>query len=281
MRVLITGADGFLGKKLLATLHEKYEIFGTSRREARENIMHLDITNKEEVRDVISTVAPNVLVHTAAFLDVDLAERERDLAYRVNVESTKNLAEICAEKGVKMIYFSSDYVFDGRKRLYLPSSITCPINFYGRTKRRGEIFVIRNPEGVVVRPTILYGFNDYQDRNNFVIRVIDDLRAGREVALDNERVKFPLLIDDVAIRITALIDEKYPGICHLSGPDAVTKYEWGKEIARVFELQEEKIISQKLEDTIRPQVVRFDKKAQAGMRSLREGLKLIKEQMDS
>ena len=280
MKILITGTDGFLGKKLFNLLAKKYETFGITRKENRENIFSLDITDNKKANEIFNKIKPEILIHTAALVDVEKCEKEKELAFKVNTEATENIAKICKKPNIKMIYISTDYVFSGKEESYSIKSTPNPISYYGETKLLGEKAVqslLNNY--IIIRPTILYGFNSAEDKKNFVLNTINKLKNNEQVILDNKRIKYPLLIDDVAKTISKLIETNYQGIFHISGPDAVTKYEFGKKIARVFSLPEEKIIGENLKEQYRPYKVRFENQSIVKVLNLEQGLNLIKKQM--
>lgn len=279
-KILITGVDGFLGKKIFHVLSKKYDVIGTSRRGSQERIIELDITDNDSIRRIIESVKPTILIHTAALVDVEKSESDKESAYSVNALAPKLFAGLCAEKKIKMIYFSTDYVFDGTAEVYHTNSVRNPVNYYGVTKRNAEDFIIdKLLDYVIIRPSILYGFNDFHDKKNFVLNIIERLKRGEKVILDSERIKYPLLIDDVSEKMIEIIETNQRGIFHFAGPTPITKYDWGKEIADVFGLNSDMIVPAENAEENRAKHIRFDSDAASGMRSVLEGLKLIKLQM--
>ena len=136
MKILVTGANGMLGQDLCPALEDAgYTVIGASRE-------ILDITDKDNVKQVISDVLPNIIIHCAAYTNVEKAESEQDKAMLTNAEGTKYIAEACAEWDIPLVYISTDYVFDGSKTTpYKVTDKPNPINFYGMSKLRGEEFV--------------------------------------------------------------------------------------------------------------------------------------------
>ncbi len=162
MRYLITGANGQLGydlkKELLKRGISQEDVLATDRD-------MLDITNRENVFDVVSSFEPNVIFHCAAWTAVDKAEDEKDLTNLVNVIGTKNIVDASIEVGAKIIYTSTDYVFDGTKDgLYTPEDDVNPKSVYGLTKYLGEEEVRRNPDYFIARISWVFGSNG----NNFI-----------------------------------------------------------------------------------------------------------------
>ena len=133
----------------------------------------MDITEQAQVHATISRVAPDYVIHTAAFTDVDTCEIEPQRAWDVNALGTKNVAEACEEHGAKLIYISTDYVFDGEDGPYSEEAPTHPINVYGESKLAGEGFALNSSVNAVARVCVLYG----PDKPNFVTWVINSLRT--------------------------------------------------------------------------------------------------------
>ncbi len=282
MRILVTGTDGFLGKKLFSFLGNKHETFGVSRKQARDSVFLVDLSDKDKLSRLIEDIKPNVIIHAAALVDVEGCEIDRERAYKINVGCTENIIPLCKRYSIRLVYISTDYVFSGKEANYTSESEKDPLSYYGETKSIGEEKIKLDLEDfIILRPTILYGFNDINDKNNFVLKIVKKLNNNEELVLDNERVKYPLLIDDVARAIEALIAQNKKGVFHLTGSDAVTKEAWGRKIARVFNLSEDKIVGRDLKEPYRPQKVTFDlKKNIIKVLNLEEGIKLVKKQME-
>ena len=133
MKVLVTGANGMLGQDLCPILEDcEFDVIET-------DIDTMDITDKKSVEKVLDDYEPDVVIHCAAYTNVDKAEDEENTARKIKTEGSANIAEICNKKDITLVYISTDYVFDGTKKgKYLPNDKPCPINAYGRTKLEGE-----------------------------------------------------------------------------------------------------------------------------------------------
>ena len=153
MKVLITGAKGMLGQDLCPTLED----LGCFLIET--DIDNLDITKKEDVEDFVSKAHPDLIIHLAAYTNVDRAEEEEEKAELINAIGTENVALAASKIDVPLIYISTDYVFDGSKNSpYLPSDKVNPINAYGRTKLKGEELVQKHcKKYYIARTSWLYG----------------------------------------------------------------------------------------------------------------------------
>jgi dTDP-4-dehydrorhamnose reductase len=164
MKVLITGADGQLGRELVRLGRRlDFEVYGLNRQQ-------LDITNENQILQIFKRISPSVVINSAAYTHVDRAENETDLAYAVNKDGPAYLARHCADNHLKLIHISTDYVFDGSKgRPYQESDPVAPLGVYGRSKAEGET-VIRNTlaDHIIVRTSWLYGVYG----NNFVKTIL-------------------------------------------------------------------------------------------------------------
>lgn len=283
MRILIIGGSGLLGKKLLKLLSYDHEVGGAYNTRSCENCKHLDITDRTAVEQFIDFYQPDVLIHTAAIANADQCEENKELCWKINVGGTKNLVEICKRYGVKFVYISSDYIFNGNNGQYTEQSKPKPTNFYGITKLEGERIITEELiDYILIRPTILYGYNDESDKETFVSYVRKKVKNG-VVEVDNYIKKYPILIDDVAILIKNLLEKGERGVFHICGKDEATRYEWALRIADVFNLDKSKIIPIKKQYSVhRPYNVQLTSSKIGNLRvnvsSLNDGLKKIKMQ---
>jgi len=237
MKILITGGTGFLGAKLMTVLSKDYEVGGTCLTKKERNCVYLDITNENQVNSILTQLRPDIVIHTVAISAPDLCESEKEKAWKVNVEGTKNVVDACKANGCKLVYISTDYVFDGEKGNYTEDDEPKPVNYYGLTKLEGERLIQNNLANyLILRLPIFYGFNDEEDRPSFVTKIVDELRNGRKVYLDDNQIRYPVWIDDVALVTNELIKRDAQGIYHFSGKKTVTKFQWALKIADVYKL---------------------------------------------
>jgi dTDP-4-dehydrorhamnose reductase len=240
MKILVTGGSGLLGKKLLRVLSFNNEVGGTYLSRPHENCKYLDVTDRKAVERFIDLYRPDIVIHTAAMKNADFCEENKELAWLVNVEGTKNLVDTCKKHSCKFVYISSDYVFKGGNEPCDEGTRTNPINFYGSTKLEGERVIKEELINyIIIRPTILYGYNDGNDETfiTFMRRMIPQ----GAVRVDNYVKKYPLLIDDVASLIEKLLKNDERGTFHIGGKEGVTRYEWALRIAESFGLAISKI----------------------------------------
>jgi dTDP-4-dehydrorhamnose reductase len=220
-RVLVTGAKGMLGLDLTETLIGKYEACG-------RDIDDFDITREKETMDAITGIRPDIVIHGAAYTDVDGCESHIDVALAVNGEGTKNVATACRELGSKMVYISTDYVFDGTKSgAYSEEDPTCPINTYGRSKLEGERWVrTLVAQFAIVRTAWLYGMGG----KNFVRTILRLAREKEALSVVNDQVGSPTYSVDLSQAIRILLEKGCRGIYHITNGGTCSWCEYAREI---------------------------------------------------
>ncbi|MCK5305923.1 MAG: SDR family oxidoreductase [Candidatus Omnitrophica bacterium] len=244
MRLLITGANGFLGKKLIKVLSIEHEVIGTSSTSAIPRLTKLDLRSPRNIKKTLLDIKPDAIIHAAAITNIGYCEDNKRRARLVNIEGTKQLAYICKAEKIKMFYISTDYVFSGQHSPYSERKKAHPINYYGLTKLEAEESVKKIlSDYCIIRPAILYGYNDSHNRGTFVTQVLNSLKAGKKIAVDNYRIKYPTLIDDVAKGFLWLLKEGKKGIFHFSNHQSMTRYQWALKIAEVFGYSPHKILA--------------------------------------
>jgi dTDP-4-dehydrorhamnose reductase len=204
MKKILMIGSGLLGSKLAGIVVNEFTMLTTYKEHppTTENYKsyYLDIINERDVTVLIKKLNPNYIIHTAALTDVDHCERDKRLAWNINVEGTKHIAEASKETGAKLIYISTDYVFDGEKGMYKENDPTNPIDYYGKTKLQGEKVVNGLRDYIIVRPSVLYG------------------------------------ADNLAELILTLIEKEECGIFHLSGSERISRFDFALKIAKIFDL---------------------------------------------
>lgn len=279
--ILITGASGFLGNSIYRKLSDVYPVIGTCHvSKDFPQFIHLDITNKDQVNKVVSSVNPDIIIHTAAIANPDECEEKKEICWKINFEGTRNLVEICHRLKKRLIFISTDYVFDGRaNHVYSENDKRKPLNLYGLTKMKAEDEVKKLDDYLIIRLPKLYGWNPR--KNGFLEDILKKLKSNQALFVDNTQVRYPVLVADVANAIKELLYEK--GIIHLSSKKPVTKYEWAKKIAQVFGYSVKNIFPKELVNlSKRPHHVRLDTTRQATLgikvHDIDEGLCILKMQ---
>jgi dTDP-4-dehydrorhamnose reductase len=222
MKIFVTGASGQLGSDLMVVLKAHgYDVIGTSSKE-------LDVRNYTDVRERIMLSKPDIIVHSAAYTKVDQAEQETDIAYDVNAFGTRNIAMAANAVGAKLIYISTDYVFDGTSNTpYTEFDKTNPQTVYGRSKLAGEEFVrqwVR--EHYIVRTSWVFG----KHGANFVKTMLKLAEDRKQLSVVHDQIGSPTYTVDLAEFICLLLEKNLYGTYHASNSGACSWYELSKEI---------------------------------------------------
>lgn len=195
---------------------------------------YLNIANRVDVTTLIQKLNPDYIIHTAALTNVDHCERDKRLAWKINVEGTKHIAETARKIDAKLIYISTDYVFDGNKGMYKEDDPTNAVDYYGETKLEGENVAKNLRDCIIVRPSVLYGENPA--KLNFVSWVINELKKGNRINIVKDQFNTPTLADNLAELILELIEKEENGIFHASGSERINRYDFALRIAEIFDL---------------------------------------------
>ena len=244
-RILLTGGTGLLGKSLLESSPAECEISATyypdrSLTGIDPRVLHLmDVRDPDQVTAVFDEVWPDVVIHTASIGNVDYAERHRQEAWDVNVGGTQNMLAGCARVHAKMIFISSNAVFDGEHPPYAEDDPVSPVNYYGQLKVEGEQVVAQGSvASAIVRPILMYGWPYTGERANPVTWWVSSLEQGKPIKVVDDVHSKPLLAPNCAEAIWAIVRGGHTGTYHAAGADHVTLYQFAQETARVFGLDE-------------------------------------------
>lgn len=222
MRVLVTGVKGQLGYDVVKELEKRgHQPIGVDREE-------MDLMNNEAIRNFIMQVKPEAIIHCAAYTAVDKAEEEVEVCYQINAEAVKVIAECAKELEIKLIYISTDYVFDGTKEgEYVETDTPNPINVYGASKLKGEQYVQSLlTDYYIVRISWVFGVNG----NNF-IKTMRRLGTERdELNIIHDQVGSPTYTADLAPLLVEMIETDKYGIYHATNEGTCTWYEFANEI---------------------------------------------------
>ncbi len=241
MKLLITGANGLYGSKLAKlALDRGFEVYSSDIQSLSVygNFVKLDISGKAQVDEAFRSIKPDVVVHAATLTDVDKCELNKELAWRVNVEGTRNIVEAAQASESFLIYISTDYVFSGDKGCYVESDAADPLNYYGLTKLEAENIVDDLPESqfCIVRPSVMYGSTPAAGKVNFVLWIIETLRKNQRVKIVTDQWNTPTLNTSLAEMTLEVVDRRLTGLYHLCGATRLSRYEFAMQIADTFGL---------------------------------------------
>lgn len=224
MKVLITGCKGMLGTDLMKVFGNTHEIIGV-------DVQDFDITDPVITQSSIKNIRPDVIVHPAAYTDVDGCEANIETAFKVNALGARNIAAASNEIGASMVYISTDYVYDGEKSSpYFEYDSTNPQSIYGKSKLEGENFVkALCKKHYIARTSWLYGRNG----KNFVKTMINLSKERKELSIVNDQVGSPTYTIDLASSLLELISKPAYGTYHITNSDYCSWYEFTKNIFEI------------------------------------------------
>jgi len=276
-RILVIGSNGLLGQKVAEQL-----VRGSAARITLASVedvpvrdllsteyIRLDLTVRKDVREVVGTVNPDVIINCAAMTNVDACETERDMAWKINVSGVEHLVEAARGKGATIVHVSSDYVFDGKSGPYTEDDRPEPLSYYGKSKLASENAL--RTSGLphfIARTMVLYGIAPGV-KANFALWLIKSLNAGQTVRIVDDQIGNPTLVDDLAFGLLRAVELGKSGVYNIAGRDIVTRFEFAVRLAKFFGLDP------KLIHPIKTAQLR-----QPAARPLRSGLITLKAEVD-
>ncbi len=225
MKILITGSNGQLGNDVVKRLKSQgHTVCAT-------DIDNMDITSRDDVYKAFLEFMPDSVIHCAAYTAVDAAEEHVKECMNINSKGTRNIAEICRDLNVVMMYISTDYVFDGTKALpYNPDDFCNPINTYGLSKREGELAVLSTLERFfIIRISWVFGIAG----NNFVKTMLRLAKQNQKLSIISDQIGSPTYTYDLAILLSDMITSEKFGIYHASNEGYCSWFEFASEIFRL------------------------------------------------
>lgn len=223
MKILILGHKGMLGSDLLLRLFAFHDVTG-------KDIEDFDIASQGACEEVIAETEPDIVINAAAYTNVDGCESDSDTCFSVNAEGVKNIALACQQKRIKIVHFSTDYVFDGtRETPYQEDDKCTPLNVYGKSKLAGEQYLKQFSDNfLLIRSAWLYGKNG----KNFVKTIIEKARTEKLLKIVDDQVGAPTFTWDLAAAVQLLIEGQHTGIFHITNRGNCSWYEFAIKILK-------------------------------------------------
>lgn len=238
---LITGATGYLGRRLVREAAQRGRVYAASRHPSESQPLgvpvRLDVSDREAVLRVTHELEPTTIIHAAA---VNPGQGDDDAMWQVNAHGSRHVAEAAREAGSRMVAISTDVVHDGRHGPYEDDAPANPINEYGRSKAAGEEAVAAvAPEAAIVRTSLMYGF-DEMDRGTagFVHRI----KRGEPVVLFSDVLRNPILVDTLAEATVVLAETSYAGTLNIAGREALSREEYGRKMLAYWAVSPEGLV---------------------------------------
>ncbi len=244
MKVLVTGANGLLGQKLVDLYAEKgdVELIATGRGPDRNvgsghTYCTMDITSQQEVNSVFEKYQPDAVINTAAMTQVDDCEEHRESCWLQNVTAVEQLTKACAKHNAFLLHLSTDFIFDGEAGPYSEEATPNPLSYYGESKLASEQ-VLQNSviDWAIARTVLVYGIVRDMSRSNIILWVKKSLEERKEIKVVNDQWRTPTLAEDLAIGCALIVEQKAKGVFNISGKDLLTPYDMALKTADFFGL---------------------------------------------
>lgn len=294
MRILVTGANGLVGKKLVKQLvaSGKHEVYATSLKKMQldgaqtftSNLQNADINN------LVEQLKLEAIVHCAALSSPDACEVDRFVCKKMNIEVTSRIASACRDYGVHLVFLSTDFIFDGIKGNYTEEDAINPISYYGESKMESEnmLKVLGIPHAIV-RTSLVYGYDEKLSRPNMLTRVVQYLAKQQKYRVPTDQIRTPTLAEDLAKGIEAIVDNKKEGLYNISGGDIISVADFATYVAKAFNLDEsllQRVTTKELSEPA-PRPLNSSLIIEKARRELNytptpiiEGIKIVKSQMN-
>lgn len=223
MKILILGHKGMLGSDLFLRLFAYHDVTG-------KDIEDIDIASRGACEDAIAGTEPDIVINTAAYTNVDGCESDHDTCFSVNAEGVKNIALACRKKRIKIVHFSTDYVFDGtRKTPYQEDDKCAPLNVYGKSKLAGEQYLTQFSDNfLLIRSAWLYG----KIGKNFVKTIIEKAKTEKVLKIVDDQIGSPTFTWDLSAAVQLLIERQHTGIYHITNRGNCSWYEFAVKIVK-------------------------------------------------
>jgi dTDP-4-dehydrorhamnose reductase len=221
MKILLLGHKGMLGNDLLAQMRFHHEVVGMDKEE-------IDITSADDCARAVENTAPQIIINAAAYTNVDGCETAKEECFAVNAEAVKNIAEACSNKNIRIVHFSTDYVFNGTGSAPYKEDEKCdPINTYGASKLAGEHYLQTLAQNyIIIRTAWLYGANG----KNFVQTILEKAKTTPRLTVVDDQLGSPTHTKDLAVAVDLLIEKNAQGIFHVTNRGSCSWYQFAVKI---------------------------------------------------
>lgn len=249
-KVLITGANGLLGQKIIYRYKNdyKFDLLATGRGECRIldksgfSYAEMDIGEIQDIQKVVSEFKPDYLINTAAMTNVDQCETDKEGCDLANVKAVENLVAVCEEFDIHLIHLSTDFIFDGKDGPYDEEATPNPLSYYGESKLKAEkIIEASNLSWAILRTVLVIGITEGMSRSNIVLWAKGALEKGQEINVVDDQFRTPTLAEDLADGCMLAVEHKAKGVFNISGKDFMSILDIVHAIADYWDLDKSKI----------------------------------------
>ena len=295
-KLIVTGAHGFVAGSVLAQSGDEWQVHAISRGAPlpghdRFSWHTCDLSQPAPLAQLFQELRPHAVIHTAAAADIDFCQAHPDAARAANVDFTRTIVDLCADTGTRLVFCSTDTIFDGEHAPYGEDAAPGPVNLYAQTKVEAEQLVARlGSQAVIARLSLVVGLPLLGAGNSFLVRLLAALKDGKTVSVPEQEVRTPVDVVTVGRALLELAASQHHGIFHLAGCSRVNRLEMAQIIARRFGLPPHLVVAQGVTNApgrgARPRDVslsnaRARARLQTPMRTLDEGLSIIRQMAEA
>ena len=241
MHIVVTGANGLLGQTLINSLvtDGNHKVSATSSGDNRNpntkgyTYKSVDLANAASLKDYLLNTKPDVVIHAGAMTQVDHCEQQPEVSKAINYHATCTIANACVEIGAKLVFLSTDFVFDGQAGPYTEEDAAKPLSIYAMHKWQAEQYLLQceNLQYAIARTQLVYGYVPGMQRSNLVLWVLHSLQQNKKINVVNDQFRTPTLVNDLADACLLLCNATHTGIWHISGNDMVSMYDMAIMVA--------------------------------------------------
>jgi dTDP-4-dehydrorhamnose reductase len=233
MKFLVTGSAGLVGNQVVKDLAEKEDTVYSAYNNTKPEFgipTQMDLNSLDKIENIIEKLKPDAIIHLAAITDVDLCEKEKDLAIKINAKATETISKQAAKYKSFFVYVSTDYVFDGKKGMKLESDTPNPIGYYGESKFEGEKSVMNLASSwCIARTSTPYGI--HQKKKSFPLWVAENLQNKTEINVIVDQFTSPTYVPNLSAMLIEIAKRQIVGIIHVAGATRVSRYEMAELVA--------------------------------------------------
>ena len=248
MKLVVTGSNGFVAGSIIAQADTTWELHGIARSASpsgNHSFIHhrLDLQDSAALTSLLQQIQPDAVIHSAAIANIDYCENNPSVAEAVNIGITATIASACKAIGAKLVFCSTDAVFDGTKGNYSEQDNTHAINVYASTKIKAEQLVLSaSPLNVVARLALVMGLPVMGSGNSFLFDTMEKLKNGQSIQFPEEEIRTPVDVITLGKALLEMASSPFSGIIHLAGNTSISRYAMAKQIAFTSGLPEELIL---------------------------------------
>lgn len=249
-KILITGSNGLLGQKLVHYFQKhNIEFLATAKTENKlsfceeKNFTVLDVENRVQMSEVIHTFNPTHIINTAAMTNVDACEDQGTKCFNVNAKGVANILEEIEGTNIHLIQISTDFIFDGKKKLYTEEDTPNPLSNYGKSKWSGEevIFESGHYNFTILRTSIVYGIGERLNKGNIFSWAMNELRAGKDLNIVNDQFRTPTFVDDLVQACVKVIELNEFGVYNIAGGELMSMHDYIVLVANYLGVDSNKV----------------------------------------